>query len=181
MKRYILTGTPGSGKTSALHMLKHLGYAVIEEAATDVIALEHSRGNLEPWRQTDFIDSIVQLQKQRQLDAATSADELQVYDRSPLCTLALSQYLGYPPSPCLQAEIERIEQERIYQRFVFFLEHLGFCQPTAARKITFEESLLFERIHAEVYTVLGYDVIKIAPEPLVERVQAITEWMIKHA
>lgn len=56
MKRYILTGTPGSGKTSVLHALKSLGYSVVEEAATDVIALEQKRGNPEPWTQADFPD-----------------------------------------------------------------------------------------------------------------------------
>ena len=181
MKRYILTGTPGSGKTTILHELKSQGYAVVEEAATDVIALEHRRGNSEPWRQADFIDKIIRLQKQRQIETATSPDELQVYDRSPICTLALSRYLGYPPSACLLEEMERIERENIYQRQVFFLENLGFCQPTEARKISFEESLLFEKIHAEIYTSLGYDLIKIAPESLWERVHTITEWMRTHS
>lgn len=181
MKRYILTGTPGSGKTSLLHALKSQGYSVVEEAATDVIALEQKRGNPEPWMQADFIDKIILLQKQRQIEASTFPDELQVYDRSPICTLALSQYLGYPPSPCLREEMERIEHESIYQRQVFFLENLGFCQPSKARKITFEESLLFEYIHAEIYTSLGYDLIKIAPESLWERVHTITEWMRKHS
>lgn len=173
MKRYILTGTPGSGKTSLLHELKSQGYSVVEEAATDVIALEHKWGNLEPWRQADFIDKITQLQKKRQIEASALPDELQVYDRSPICTLALSRYLGYSPSPCLFEEIERIEHENIYQRQVFFIENLGFCQPSEARKITFEESLLFEKIHAEVYTSLGYDLVKIAPGSLWERVQLI--------
>ena len=45
MKRYILTGTPGSGKTSIIHELKNQEYAVVEEAATDVIALEQANGN----------------------------------------------------------------------------------------------------------------------------------------
>ena len=62
------------------------------------------------------------------------------------------------------------------QRRVFFIEHLGFCQPTEARKITFEESLLFEKIHEETYTSLGYDLRKIAPEALSERVHRIMEW-----
>jgi predicted ATPase len=180
MKRYILTGTPGSGKTSILHELKSQGYSVVEEAATDVIALEQMLGNPEAWMQSDFIAKIIHFQKQRQIEASKYPDELQLYDRSPICTFALSRYLGYPPSPCLLEEMERIEHESIYQREVFFIENLGFCQPTEARKISFEASLLFEKIHGETYTSLGYDLIKIAPESLSERVHSIMEWM-RHA
>ena len=176
MKRYILTGTPGSGKTSILYELKRQGYSVVEEAATDVNARELGLGHSEPWSQPDFIDSIVRLQKQRQLEASTSHDELQWYDRSPICTLALSRYLGYAASPSLLEEIERIEREAIYQRRVFFIEHLGFCQPTEVRKITFEESLLFEKIHEETYASLGYDLLKIPPEALSQRVHRIIQW-----
>jgi predicted ATPase len=173
MKRYILTGTPGAGKTSILHELKSQGYGVVEEAATEVIAREQGCGNREPHLRPDFIDAIVRLQKQRQLEAALAPSDLQWYDRSPVCTLALSRYLGYPPSAALREELERIERERIYQRQVFFIQHLGFCQQTSARKITFEESLVFERIHEATYLTLGYDLIKIAPAALAQRVQHI--------
>jgi predicted ATPase len=44
----------------------------------------------------------------------------------------------------------------MYQRQVFFIEHLGFCQQTDARRITFEESLVFGHIHEETYSSLGY-------------------------
>ena len=37
-----------------------------------------------------------------------------------------------------------------------------------------------ENIHTEIYTSLGYDLIKIAPEALSERVHSIMKWM-KHA
>src|SRR5713101_6019025 len=175
MKRYILTGTPGSGKTSIIQELKRKGYAVVEEAATDVIALEQVNGDPEPWMQPDFIDKIVCLQKQRQIETSTYPCELQFYDRSPVCTYALSRYLGYPPSACLLEEMERIERENIYQRQVFFIENLGFCTPTEARKISFEESLMFEKIHVEVYHSFGYDLIKITPHSLSERVHSITD------
>ncbi len=84
--------------------------------------------------------------------------------------------MRYPASPSLLEELERIEREEIYQRRVFFIEHLGFCQPTEARKITFAESLVFEKIHEETYTSLGYGLIKIAPDALSERVHRIIEW-----
>ena len=36
MPSYILTGDAGAGKTAALRLLEASGYAVVEEAATDV-------------------------------------------------------------------------------------------------------------------------------------------------
>lgn len=49
MPAYILTGAPGSGKTAVLRLLETLGYPVVEEAATDVIALANALGCEEPW------------------------------------------------------------------------------------------------------------------------------------
>jgi predicted ATPase len=43
MPSYILTGAPGAGKTAVLRLLETRGYAVVEEAATDVIALANDR------------------------------------------------------------------------------------------------------------------------------------------
>jgi predicted ATPase len=65
MKRYVLTGAPGAGQTSVLRALRDRGFAVIEEAATDVITIEQRRGADEPWRSDDFIDKIVRLQRDR--------------------------------------------------------------------------------------------------------------------
>jgi predicted ATPase len=173
MHRYILTGTPGSGKTSILVALKNQGHAVVEEAATDIIALEQRRGNLEPWTQPDFIDKVVGLQRRRQITASTDTATLQFYDRSPLCTYALSQYLGYRPSLDLEAELERMEREHIYRKQVFFIDHLGFTTPTEARRISFAEALSFERIHEETYALFGYECIHIVPASIAERVESI--------
>ena len=90
MKRYILTGTPGCGKTAILRSLELAGYLVVEEAATDIIALRHAQGIAEPHTHPTFIDDITNLQKHRQMRIADSA-EVQFYDRSPLCTYALSR------------------------------------------------------------------------------------------
>ena len=100
MKRYILTGTPGCGKTSIIRCLEVAGYAVVEEAATDIIALRQAQGIAEPWTHPSFIDDITSLQIQRQTRIA-DVSSVQFYDRSPLCTYALSVWLGFPISKTL--------------------------------------------------------------------------------
>ncbi len=172
MKRYILTGTPGCGKTSIIRSLEVEGYVVVEEAATDVIALRQAQRIAEPWTHPSFIDDIVNLQKLRQMRIAEMAG-VQFYDRSPLCTYALSVWLGFPISITLANEMERIRNEQIYQKQVFFIENLGFCEPSAARKITFEDSLKFEKVHEESYRSFGYECIRIAPSDLAARVEQI--------
>jgi dihydrofolate reductase len=101
MPAYVLTGTPGCGKTAILRQLELEGYAVVEEAATDVIALRQALGCREPWREAGFADRVLQLQRRRRLAAmADLVDEVIFFDRSPVCTLALCRYGGeraWPP------------------------------------------------------------------------------------
>jgi predicted ATPase len=176
MKRYILTGTPGCGKTSIIRSLEVEGYLVVEEAATDIIALRQAQGIAEPHMHPSFIDDIINLQKQRQM-RTDLASGVQFYDRSPLCTYALSVWLGFPISMTLADEMERVAKAQIYKKEVFFIENLGFCEPTAARKISFEDSLKFEKVHEETYRSLGYECVRIAPQELAARVEQIKRYV----
>jgi len=62
MRRFIITGAPGAGKTTIIRQLELDGFSVVEEAATDVIAAVHAQGVVEPWRHPSFIDAITNLQ-----------------------------------------------------------------------------------------------------------------------
>jgi predicted ATPase len=173
MKRFILTGTPGAGKTAILRQLERDGYSVVEEAATDVIALAQACGVAEPWTQTSFIDTVADLQRRRRLRAEHEPCEVQFHDRSAFCTAALAAYLGFPVSSTLAHELEQLRTEKVFEREVFFIRNLGFVAPTEARRISFEEALRFEQIHEQTYRGMGFAIVWIGPGSVVDRAAAI--------
>jgi len=128
---------------------------------------------VQPWTHPSFIDVIANLQKDRQIRASYQPEEVQFHDRCAVCTAALAVYLGRPFSPFLAGELERVKKESIYQNRVFFIRNLGFVTPTEARRITFEETLRFEKIHEELYLDFGFELISVEPRSLMERVGII--------
>jgi len=168
MHRYILTGAPGAGKTVLLRALERAGHAVVEEAATDVIALAQAEGVAEPWTDPDFVDAILTLQRRRE---ARAVGEVVFFDRSPICALALARFLGHPASPLLREELQRIEG--LYERQVFLVQGLGFVTPTAARRISLEDALRFEAVHEAAYRERGYELVLVAPGAPATRVASV--------
>lgn len=169
--RFVLTGAPGAGKTSVLRALQGRGWAVVPEAATDIIAGDHRLGVDEPWLGPDFTERIVALQRERQ--ERRSAAEVQFYDRSPLCTLALALHLRQRGGPMLADEVARVVREQVYERTVFFVRPLGFLVPTAARRISYDESLVFEAVHEQVYRDHGFDIVDVPLGSVLGRATAI--------
>lgn len=175
MRRLIITGAPGSGKTAILRQLELDGFSVVEEAATDVIAAAQSQGTSEPWKHASFIDAVAKLQRERQIRSSYQPEDVQFHDRSVVCTAALATYLGYRFSPFLTSELERVRNEAVYETRVFFVRNLGFITPTQARRISFEETLRFEKIHEQTYCGLGFELVPVEPGSVLERTRKIKE------
>jgi predicted ATPase len=173
MKRYILTGAPGAGKTAIIRQLELDGFSVVEEAATDIIALWHAKGISEAWKQPGFLEAIVSLQQSRERNSAALPDPVQFHDRSIVCTAALADYLQFPRPWSLEQELVRVKTQGVFQRSVLFLKNLGFITNTEARRITYEETVRFERIHEEAYREIGFEIIPIAPASVSDRVTEI--------
>ncbi len=169
MKRFVLTGTPGAGKTAVLRQLEVEGFRVVEEAATDVIQLQQALGVAEPWSHLSFIDSVVGLQSFRQACASVAPVDIQFHDRSVICTAALARYLEYPATDLLLRAIERIRREAVFEQSVFFMRGLGFINHTEARRISLSEAKRFESIHEETYLGFGFDLIFIEPASVADR------------
>jgi predicted ATPase len=177
MRRFIMTGAPGSGKTSILRALENLGHGVVEEAATDVIAAHQARGNHEPWGDPLFIDAIVQLQGHRQREPVRPGGTVQVHDRSVVCTLALARWMDYPVTVELRAAVAQVTDGGLFDRRVFFVRPLGFCERTPARRISYEDSLAFERVHEMEYLRLGFELVDVPPGPVRQRAALIDTYL----
>ena len=171
MRRYIFTGAPGAGKTTLLGALSGRGYPVIPEAATDVIAIQQVNGVVQPWTDAQFLSDILQLQMVRQIGERSAPVVL--FDRSPVCTLALAHYLGHPIPSDLSREVERLITNRIYEPEVFLVQPLGSIEPTAARRITYEDALTFEEVHESTYEQLGFKLVEVLPDPIPLRAAAV--------
>jgi predicted ATPase len=198
MQRYAVTGAPGAGKTSVLRELHARGFVVVAEAATDVIAREQQLGIAEPWRDEGFLTLITRLQRvrlgqsgkpagaHRQPAALATAGGpvttpashpvagLELHDRSVLCTLALARFLGYPVPAELAGEADRVVAEQVFERAVFLVRPLGFIEATAARRISYADSLIFEKMHEAVYAEHGFELIEVPPVSTADRAAMIS-------
>jgi predicted ATPase len=168
VRRYVLTGAPGAGKTTLIDALRERGHAVVAEAATDLIARRQAAGFKDPWEQEAFLTEICELQQSR--ERAATGDVI-FFDRSPLCTLALARHMRLPVPAALQAAVA--EAVRTYQLQAFLVRPLGFVVKTAARRITYPDSLRFAAIHERVYTEHGFTLLDVPHEPVTDRIDRI--------
>jgi predicted ATPase len=65
--------------------------------------------------------------------------------------------------------------EGTYEPTAFFIRNQGFVQATAARRISFEDSLAFERLHEQTYRDLGFQLVEVPAGPLADRVALIRQ------
>ncbi len=174
-RRYVLTGAPGSRKTSVAAGLRRHGHAVVDEAVTDLITAAQAAGVDEPWLGVHFLDDVIAEQRRRQLMPVAAGVPVQIFDRFPLCTLALAYYLHLPVTPAVAAEVTRVVRDRVYEPAVFLVRPLGFIAPTSARRISYPDALDFQAVHEAVYREHGYRLVDVDPGPVDQRVTTVDQ------
>lgn len=167
-KKYILTGGPGSGKTSILLSLGKKGEYIIKEAAEDTIKFYRSKGIDNPWDYEDFQTEILNLQIQREKDIPDGIERVFI-DRGIPDGLAYSN----PKSKIYEKTL--IEANKTRYEKIFVIESLGFLENTIIRREDSKKAIEIGLRLQDIYTDLGYNIIKIPAFPLEKRVELILE------
>jgi len=154
MKKYVLTGGPGSGKSSILLELERRGEYVVRESAEDQIKLYQGKGIEKPWLEDDFQDNLLELQLRRESLIPPHADRVWL-DRGVLDNFAyISDY-----NPRMEAAAEKAD----YESIVFLVENLGSCDTNRVRRERQSEALELERKLENTYRSRGYKIVRVPP------------------
>lgn len=172
MKKYVLTGGPGNGKTTIIEILASRGYAIVPEAARIVIDEEKVKeSEVLPWKNLVKFQARV-VQKQLELEQEITA-EITFLDRSIIDGHAYCQN-GNIPTPEIVAELARDRYD-----LIFFVEPLGSYAIDDIRFETQSEAIMVHQAISSAYKEFGYELISVPPLSPDERVELILNHLFK--
>jgi predicted ATPase len=170
---YVITGGPGTGKTTVLHELQRRGFAVAEEVARQIIREQvESGGNAVPWADPKHYTDLMLERQIESFLARASASALTFCDRGipdVLCYARIIQLFDISAitSACLNF--------RYNQKAFLFPPWAEIYTTDSERRQTLDEAIETYRMMRAAYQDCEYEVVEVPRGSVEWRVDFILE------
>jgi predicted ATPase len=168
--KIVITGAPGTGKTSIIAQLKKLGYSCSKEISREIITEQiASGGKVLPWLNLEeFSQRVFSLRKSQYINAPT--DSLHFFDRGLLDVIAYMKVDALSINKHYEDECEKYK----YNTTVFYTPiWKEIYKNDSQRKEDLNSAITIEKSLLETYNTFGYTLIEIPKLTTRERVDFI--------
>lgn len=168
---FVLTGGPGSGKTSLIEGLRTDGLSASVEAGRAIIRHQAAiSGPALPWNDPALFAEAMLSWEMRSYDIALREQGIVFFDRGVPDVAGYLRLTGLPT----QEHVRRACDLYRYNRRVFILPPWReiFSQD-GERKQDFDEAERTYDAMVEIYSACGYDLVEVPRAPVAERVEFV--------
>lgn len=170
LKKVIITGGPGTGKTSIIKELKKRGYFCYDEIWDKKYENPSKNSKSDKivfFSERLFYQRLKHLENKHDIQ---TKNNLIFFDRSIIDTI--SYLITYKKN--IEKKWIKISNEKRYYKNVFLCPSWkNIFKNTDRRKETFNESILIEKYLKSTYKDFGYDIIEIPKDDIKKRVDFI--------
>ena len=168
-KRIVISGAPGTGKTSLIKELSNRGYICHPEISREIIADQiAAKGSITPWQDLNSFSKIVIEKRLNQFKQASN--KIEFYDRGIIDALA---YL-LKDNIAIKQEWEAIAKKYRYFNKVFITPPWEDIYHTdEERKEDFSTAIEVHKFMIETYKLYDYQVITIPKASIDDRINFI--------
>lgn len=169
-KRLILSGAPGTGKTTVINLLRQRGIACIDEPAREIIAEQRAIEGQGVWDRDTRL--FIELLLSRSIkNYALASPTLTVFDRAIPDCIAYAHLAGLSLPHCITASMRYRYDEEV----VMFPPWEEIYCTDDERKMTFEATCRFHEMLVSAYEEVGYRVREVEKGSVEKRVDWVVE------
>lgn len=172
---YVVTGGPGSGKSTLIRGLADLGFATSSEVGRAIIRDQLATGGSAlPWSDPAGFAELMLRWELRSYRVARQAGEATVFDRGLPDVAGYLRLCGLPVPP----HVDRAARAFRYHRLVFIAPPWPeiFTQDSERRQTAEEAAATYDAM-VETYSDYGYELLRLPLASVAERLRFVTGYI----